>query len=150
MRKTLPIVVIFIALITNIFCDCVDNDYYNGYLIDASAINFDIDGGKDSVHITNNEAVIINATDYDWHGNSLKTTTYIPNEAKDSVEGEWFKCVKVVHDEIFQYYIITVKPNTTGKNRKADIVLRGTEPKTSGDGKRYYCEETLSIYQDAK
>ena len=80
----------------------------------------------------------------------MKKTTYSTNETKDIVEGEWFKCEKVVHDEIFQYYKITVKPNTTGKNRKADINLKAIEPQTHSDGKRFYYEETLSIYQDAK
>ncbi|MCR4700489.1 MAG: hypothetical protein K5757_06030, partial [Bacteroidaceae bacterium] len=122
-----------------------------GRLVDANGVNFNIHGGTDSVSINNyNGAVIIDATDYDWHGSDVKKTTYNTNETKDIVEGEWFKCEKVVHDEIFQYYKITVKPNTTGKNRKADINLKGTEPQTHSDGKRFYYEETLSIYQDAK
>ncbi len=150
MKKILPTIIIFITLFSNIFCDCND-DYYYGRLVDANGVNFNINGGTDSVRISNyNGAVIIDATDYDWHGSDVKKTTYNTNETKDIVEGEWFKCEKVVHDEIFQYYKITVKPNTTGKNRKADINLKETEPQTHSDGKRFYYEETLSIYQDAK
>ena len=156
MKKYYYIFVFCLFASINLYCDCdfadsrLRDDYYFSRGVEGS---FTIEGGVDTLEVDVNPMYVISREEcdlnwtleegsaYDWHAAQIKETHLSPaTEAHDSIDGGWFQ-IKKLRDLCWSGVEIKVQPNTTGKNRYAEIKL--------------YHEKTgaaaqVSIYQDSK
>ena len=137
MKKYIYIFVLCLFASMNLFCYCEefpleeDRSYFTG-VIDET---YSMEGAIDTVDVPVNVAYVMArpesdlswtieyGTDYDWHGSEIKEIHLSPiTEVHDSLDGGWFQ-VKKLTDVCWAGLEIKVQPNTTGKNRYAEIEL---------------------------
>ena len=140
MKKILFLLSMCLFASTNIFMYCEDGDP-----IYHQDLSYPMEGGADTLSFVYAESSYANqtwelnyATDYDWHSSETIETQYRfegqDGVLPDTLECGWFTLVDLDGVQL----VVSVSPNTTGKNHYAEVVLIGP----------YYT--TLNIYQDSK
>ena len=137
----------------NLFCQCdYDDDYFYN---EVESYSVHMEGVEDTIIIIMNQTylflpsyredmdwTIAGATDYDWHGADVQKLALTPTpENHDSIDGGWFQAKKVGESNDWSGLFVKVEPNTTGKNRYAEVNLYHEKASSSA---------VVKIYQDSK